>query len=122
MKNVQRIYVKRCNQKGRWKKNSQNSEKNGAMSSGPTDIILTPARRGRFVVAWGLPRPPRPPLSTRTGSVTSKKSPNVYKKWPKTDFTRKIKDFDTFNKSPKNVAIWAKQIVATGFEKLPKFQ
>ena len=27
-------------------------------------------------------------------SSTSKKSPNVYKKWPKTDFTRKMQDFD----------------------------
>ena len=34
-------------------------------------------------------------------SVTSKKSPIVYKKWPKTDFTRKMKDFDNFKKLPK---------------------
>ena len=27
-----------------------------------------------------------------------KKSPNVYKKLPKNDFTRKMKDFDTFTK------------------------
>ena len=27
-----------------------------------------------------------------------KLSPNVYKKWPKNDFTRKMKDFDTFTK------------------------
>ena len=33
-------------------------------------------------------------------SMTSIKSPNVYKKWPKFDFTAKMKDFDTFNKLP----------------------
>ena len=33
-----------------------------------------------------------------TISVTCKKLPNVYKKWPKTDFTRKMKEFDTFSK------------------------
>ena len=31
-------------------------------------------------------------------SVTSKKLPNVYKSFPKNDFTRKIKDFDKFTK------------------------
>ena len=31
-------------------------------------------------------------------SVTSKKSPNVYIKLPKNDFTRKINDLDTFRK------------------------
>ena len=31
-------------------------------------------------------------------SVTSKKSPNVYKSCPKIIFTREIKDFDTFTK------------------------
>ena len=31
-------------------------------------------------------------------SVTSKKSPNVYKSCPKNDFTRKMIDFDTFTK------------------------
>ena len=54
--------------------------------------------------------------------MTSKKSPNIYKKWPKTDLTKKLKYFDTFNKLPKNVAIWEKVIVATGLEKLPKVQ
>ena len=38
-----------------------------------------------------------------SSSVTSKKSPNVYKNCPKNDFTSKIKDFDTFTKLPKNV-------------------
>ena len=39
-------------------------------------------------------------------SVTSKTLPNVYKKWPKTDFTRKRKDFDSFNKLPKMWPFW----------------
>ena len=54
-------------------------------------------------------------------SVTSKKSPNVYKKWPKTDFTRKWKN-DT---SLTNCLKWGnfgKIIVTTGLEKLPKVQ
>ena len=38
------------------------------------------------------------------------------------DFTRKIKDFDTSQKLPKNVGDLCKLIVATGFEKLPKVQ
>ena len=33
-----------------------------------------------------------------SSSVTSKKSPNVYKKLPKDDFTSKMKDFDNFTK------------------------
>ena len=32
------------------------------------------------------------------GSVTRKKLPNVYKKLPKNEFTRKMIDFDTFTK------------------------
>ena len=36
-------------------------------------------------------------------SVTSQKSPNVYKKLPKNDFSRKNKDFDTFTKIAHNV-------------------
>ena len=55
-------------------------------------------------------------------SVTSKKLPNVCKRCPKNDFTRKIKDFDTFQKLPKAVGDLGKLIVAKGFEKLPKFQ
>ena len=47
-------------------------------------------------------------------SVTSKKSPNVYKSCPK------IKDFDTFKKLPKNVGDLGKSVVAKGFEWLPK--
>ena len=56
------------------------------------------------------------------GSVTSKKSPNVYKKWPKNDFTRKLKDFDSCIKLPLNVVNLGKIIVDAGFEKLPKVQ
>ena len=52
--------------------------------------------------------------------MTTKKSPNVYKKWPKTDFTRKMKDFDTFNKSPKNVAIRAKYLLPQAKKSCPK--
>ena len=54
--------------------------------------------------------------------MTSKKSPNVYKKWPKNDFTRKLKDFDSCIKLPLNVVNLGKIIVDAGFEKLPKVQ
>ena len=40
-------------------------------------------------------------------------------KRPKNDFTRKIKDFDTFPKLPKNVGDLGKLIVVTGFESCP---
>ena len=59
---------------------------------------------------------------THPSSVTSKKSPNVYKSCPKNDFTRKMKDFDNFTKIALNVGGLGKIIVATGFEKLPKVQ
>ena len=52
-------------------------------------------------------------------SVTSKKSPNIYKSWPINDFSRKMKDFTTFTK---NVGKLVKIIAATGFKKLPKVQ
>ena len=51
-----------------------------------------------------------------------KKSPNVYKKLPKNDFTRKMIDFNTLQKLPKNVGDLGKFIVAKGFKKLPKVQ
>ena len=51
-----------------------------------------------------------------------KKSPNVYKKLPKNDFIRKMTDFDTFTKKPKNVGDLGKIIVAKGFKRLPKVQ
>ena len=40
----------------------------------------------------------------------------------KNDFTRKMKDFDTFSKLPKNVGDLGKVMVANGFKKLPKVQ
>ena len=49
-------------------------------------------------------------------SVTSQKSPDVYKSCPK------MKDFDTFTKIAKNVGNLGKIILATGFKKLPKVQ
>ena len=55
-------------------------------------------------------------------SVTSKKSPNVYKKLPKNDFPRKMKVFEAFTKIAKNVGNLGKIIIATGFKKLPKVQ
>ena len=51
-------------------------------------------------------------------SVTSKKSPNVYK----SDFTGKMKHFDTFTKRTKNVGNLGKIHVAASFEKLPKVE
>ena len=53
-------------------------------------------------------------------SVTSKKSPKVYKKWPNTDFTRKMKYFETFNKLPKMWAIWAKSLLPQALKSCPK--
>ena len=44
------------------------------------------------------------------------------KKLPKNDFTRKMIDFDTLQKLPKNVEDLGKLIVAKGFKKLPKVQ
>ena len=43
-------------------------------------------------------------------------------KLPKNDFTRKMIDFITFKKSPKNVGDLGKLIAANGFKKLPKVQ
>ena len=55
-------------------------------------------------------------------SVTRKKSPNIYKKLPKNDFTRKMIDFNTLQNLPKNVGDFGKFIVAKGIKKLPKVQ
>ena len=44
------------------------------------------------------------------------------KKLPKNDFTRKMIDFDTLQKLPKNVEVLGKLIVTDGFKKLPKVQ
>jgi len=55
-------------------------------------------------------------------SVTSKKSPNVYKSCPKMISLEKLKTLSPLQKLPKNVGDLGKLIVATGFEKSPKFQ
>ena len=55
-------------------------------------------------------------------SVTSKKSPNVYKSCLKMILPEKWKILTTSQKLPKIVGYFGKIIVATGFEKLPKFQ
>ena len=55
-------------------------------------------------------------------SVTSKKSPNVYKSCPKIISLEKLKILTPLQKLPKNVGDLGKLIVAKGFEKLPKVQ
>ena len=54
--------------------------------------------------------------------MTSKKSPNVYKSCPKMISIEKLKIMTPLQKLLKNVGYLGKLIVATGFEKLPKFQ
>ena len=49
-----------------------------------------------------------------------KKSPNVYKSCTKNDFSRKMIDFDTCTKLPKNVEDLGKLIVAKGLKSCPK--
>ena len=51
-----------------------------------------------------------------------KKSPNVYKSCPKMISLEKLKILTPLQKLPKNVGDLAKNIVAKGFEKLPKVQ
>ena len=55
-------------------------------------------------------------------SVTSKKSPNVYKSCPKIISLVILKILTPFQKLPKNVRDLGKLIVAKDFEKLPKVQ
>ena len=55
-------------------------------------------------------------------SVTSKKSPIVYKSCPKMISLEKFKILTHLQKLPKNVRDLGKLIVATGFERLPKVQ
>ena len=55
-------------------------------------------------------------------SVTSKKSPNVYKRCPKMISQEKLKILTPLQKLPKNVGDLGKLIVTKGFEKLPKVQ
>ena len=55
-------------------------------------------------------------------SVTSKKSPNVYKSCPKMISLEKLKILTPLQKLPKNVGDLGKLIIAKGYEKLPKVQ
>ena len=55
-------------------------------------------------------------------SVTRKKSPNVYKSWPKMISLEKLKILTPLQKLPKNVGDLGKLIVAKGFKKWPKVQ
>ena len=57
-----------------------------------------------------------------TISVTSKKSPNVYKSCPKMMSLERWKNLTPLQKLPKNVGDLGKLIVVKGFEKLPKVQ
>ena len=75
----------------------------------------------RFVIFWIIK------LNSKIWKVGNggeqcdqKKSPNVYKKLPKNDFTRKMINFDTVTKLPKDVGDLDKIIVAKGFKNLPK--
>ena len=56
------------------------------------------------------------------GSVTRKKSPNVYKICPKMISIEKWYILTTLQKMPKNVGDLGKLIVAKGFKNLPKIQ
>ena len=55
-------------------------------------------------------------------SVTSKKSPNIYKSCPKMISLEKFQILTPLLKLPKNVGDLGTLIVAKGFEKLPKVQ
>ena len=55
-------------------------------------------------------------------SVTSKKSPNVYKSCQKMILLEKLKIFTPLQQLPKNVRDLGKLIVAKCFEKLSKVQ
>ena len=56
------------------------------------------------------------------GSVTSKKSPNVYKSCPKMISLEKLTILTPLQKLPENVGDFGKIIVGTSFEKLSKVQ
>ena len=71
--------------------------------------------------------PPHPDFSSRWTtynmvSVTSQKSPNVFKSCPKIISLEKLKILTPLQKLPKNMLDLGKLIVATGLEKLPKVQ
>ena len=57
-----------------------------------------------------------------TGSVTSKKSPNIFKSCLKINSLEKLKILTPLQKLPKDVVDLGNLIVAKGFEKLPKVQ
>ena len=62
-------------------------------------------------------------LSTyQPNSVTSKKSPNVYKSCPEMISLEKLKILTPLQKLPKNVGDLGKLIVVKGFENLLKVQ
>ena len=54
--------------------------------------------------------------------VTRKKSPNVYKSWPKMFSIKKWMILTPLQKLPKNVGDLGKSIAAKGFKKWPKVQ
>ena len=54
--------------------------------------------------------------------MSPEKIAKCLQKLDKIDFTRKMIDFDTFKKIPKNMVDLGKLIVAKGFKKLPKVQ
>ena len=60
--------------------------------------------------------------SSNTSSVTSKKSPNVYKSCPKIFSLEKCEILTPSQKLPKNIGDLGKLNIAKGFEKLPKVQ
>ena len=55
-------------------------------------------------------------------AVWPEKNRQMSIKLAQNDFTRKMIDFDTLKKLPKNVRNLGKWIVAKGFKKLPKVQ
>ena len=57
-----------------------------------------------------------------SNSVTTKKSPNVYKSCAEMISLEKLKIFTPLQKLPKNVGDLGKLIVAKGSEELPKVQ
>ena len=61
-------------------------------------------------------------LKGMTGSMTRKKSPNVYKSCPKMILLENFKVLIPLQKLPKNKGDLGKLIVAKGFKKLPNVQ
>ena len=61
-------------------------------------------------------------MAAAADQCDQKKSPNVYKSYPKLIALEKLKILTLFIKLPKNVGDLGKLIVAKGFKKLPKVQ